>query len=149
VAMMQLLAAGTVSNTQSTALTTANNLANNIRELTQTLAFDEPENGVTPLWGPEGGEVIGGPGTSASTPVFDDLDDLDGRTFSPPIDARRSPITAMADWAQQVTVENIDPMDLDGSPRPNGSTPMVRITVRITRGGEEVSAMSWIAVDID
>jgi len=42
VAMLQLLAAGTVSNSEGTELTTAINLANNIREMSLGLAYYDP-----------------------------------------------------------------------------------------------------------
>jgi Tfp pilus assembly protein PilV len=41
VAMIQLLAAGSVANSQSHELTTGMNLANNVREMTQTMDFDD------------------------------------------------------------------------------------------------------------
>src|SRR5688572_5057656 len=74
VAMLQLLATGTVSNVEGTKMTTGMNFANSVHELTLSLAFADP---TTPTnWGHETGET---------TATYDDIDDLDGKTFSPPI----------------------------------------------------------------
>src|SRR3712207_2741458 len=43
VGMLELLAAGTLSNTKGTELTTAINLANNVREFTLAMPFLDPE----------------------------------------------------------------------------------------------------------
>src|SRR5215212_1266942 len=44
VGMLELLAAGTLSNSKGTELTTAINLANNVREISLGLAFADPVN---------------------------------------------------------------------------------------------------------
>lgn len=137
-AMMQLLAAGTVQNGAGAKLTTGLAMAGNIRELTLDVAFSDPNQ--TASWGTESGET--------SVAAYDDLDDLDGKTFSPPIDARRQTIATQPEWSQSITVQCVDP-DLITTTVPDGSSPMARVTVTILCGGQEVCKTSWLAVDPD
>lgn len=133
--MLQLLAAGSVSNASGAELTTGMNLAKNIRELTLGLSFADP---LTPThWGPESGE---------SLPTFDDLDDFAGAVFSPPIDARRQTLTDHSGWQQTITVHSIDPdrLTLDVT---DGSSPASRVTVVITHNGVFICELSWIVLD--
>ena len=137
VAMLQLLATGTVSNVEGTKMTTGMNFANSIHELTLSLNFSDP---TTPTnWGHETGET---------TATYDDIDDLDGKTFSPPIDARRVAQSNYTDWSQQVTVESVDP-DLLTATVPDGTTPTARVTCKVLHKGREVYAASWLAVEAD
>jgi len=134
-AMLQLLATGTSNNQDSTDLTTATNLARNIRELTLGLSFSDP---TTPShWGPESGEALAG---------FDDLDDLDGQSFSPPIDARRQSLANMSAWRQTIAVDTVDP-DLLTAAVPKGSAPANRITVTIRHHERVVCTTSWVRLD--
>src|SRR5882724_10957856 len=77
VAIVELLAKGTMSQIEANDLTIAVNLANSIHELTYNLKFTDPTNinNPTPHWGPETGETIAN---------YNDNDDFDGKTFSPP-----------------------------------------------------------------
>jgi hypothetical protein len=133
--MLQLLAAGSVSNASGAELTTGINLAKNIRELTLGLAFADP---TTPThWGAESGETIA---------TFDDLDDFNGTLFSPPIDARRQTLTDHTGWQQSITVRSVDQnrLTLDVT---NGTTPASRVTVVITHNGVFICELSWIVLD--
>lgn len=136
VAMLELLAVGTISNGNGAEQTTAMNLAKNIRELTFGMA---PCDATTPTnWGRETGET-----TTAS---LDDIDDLDGMTFSPPIDARRQPLSTYGNWSQTITVRTVDPNRLTLTV-PNGTAGALRITCTIKHNGKDVGWMSWIAFD--
>lgn len=133
--MLQLLAVGSISNANGAEQTTGLNLAKSIRELSLGLAFADP---LTPThWGPESGETLAS---------YDDLDDLDGASFSPPISALRT--TAVADnaWSQSVTVQTVDP-DLLTASVPKGSQPAARVTVTVSHHGQAVCDVSWIAFD--
>src|SRR3954452_19100916 len=88
VAMVQLLAAGTVSNSEGTELTTAINLANNIREISLGMNYNDPEQPT--VWATKEADVAS----------YDDVFDLDGSTFNPPLDVRRLPISNYPNWAQ-------------------------------------------------
>jgi len=132
IGMVKLLAAGTMSNIAGTELTTAVNLANNIHEVALGLAFVDPEQ----------------PGARAtkegSVASYDDLLDLDGDTYSPPLDCRRQPIAAYATWSQAVAVQTVA-ADNVASVRPNDLTvPMARVTVTIRHNGKNVYATSWL-----
>jgi type II secretory pathway pseudopilin PulG len=134
-AMLQLLAAGTTSNSAGAEMTTALNLAKGIRELSLGLAFaddNQPTN-----WGAEAGETIG---------TYDDIDDLDGKVFNPPIDAMRITLGDYANWEQRVVVQSVDP-DRITVAVPNGTSPASRITVTINRNGGKVCDISWTTFD--
>jgi prepilin-type N-terminal cleavage/methylation domain-containing protein len=135
VAMLQLLAAGTMTNSEGTELTTGLNLAKNIRELSLGLRFADSDNPTH--WGNESGETLSS---------YDDIDDLTGKSYSPPIDARRQALSDYTNWQQSITVQSVDP-DLLTSNAPNGSTPAARVTVTIEHNGQYVCDLSWLAFD--
>jgi type II secretory pathway pseudopilin PulG len=133
VAMIELLAAGTVTNAAGTEMATAVNLASNIREISLGLAFKDPD--LPTAWSTK----------EANVKVYDDVKDLDGCTFSPPIDARGEPIAGYGKWAQVVTVDTVAP-DQVTSVRPKDPDEMsVRVTVRITHSGKTVHTARWLA----
>jgi hypothetical protein len=141
VGMVQLLAAGTVSNAEGTELTTAVNLANNVREISLGLYYNDPEQPT--VWSTKEGGT-GNPNTDVLS--YDDVFDLDGATFSPPLDVRRYPISNYTNWAQQVVVDTVDP-DQIASARPKNATwRTARVTVTITRNGTPVHTASWLVV---
>src|SRR2546423_616036 len=128
VSMLQLLATGTMSNIEANELTTGLTLANNVRELMQSLSFADP---VQPThWGPETGETLAS---------YNDVDDFDGAaaagtTFSPPLDARRQSLGGFPGWSQHVDVYSCDPNRLQLSV-PKGSTPMNKVLVTVSHNG--------------
>jgi type II secretory pathway pseudopilin PulG len=137
VALMQLFAAGTRANSGATDLTIGSSLANNIRELTQSLKFSDA--GSPAHWGLETGE------TKLSA---DDLDDLDSQSFSPPIDARRTSLAGFSGWTQSIKVESIDPEHLNtviahGTVTPD-QRPVSRVTVTVLHNGKFVCASDWL-----
>src|SRR3954466_12644353 len=70
-AMLQLLAVGTVSNSDGAEMSTAINLAKSVREMMIGMPIADP---TTPThWGAEAGENLMG---------YDDIDDYDGKTYS-------------------------------------------------------------------
>jgi len=134
-AMLQLLAAGTLSNASGAELTTGINLAKNVREMMFGLRFADP---TTPThWGAETGENLAS---------YDDLDDFDGLAFSPPIDARRRTLDDYANWQQSITVQTLD-LDRLTTVVPDGSMPSARATVTITHNGKYICNLSWLAFD--
>jgi hypothetical protein len=135
VSMLQLLAAGTVCNSEGTELTTALNLAKNIREMSLGLAVADPTNPTH--WGAETGETLA---------TYDDIDDYSGQTFSPPIDARRNSLTPYGTWQQRVTVETVDPNRLT-LVVPNGSQPSIKVTVTVSHNGKDITDVSWLMFD--
>lgn len=133
VALLELLAAGTMSNSAGTELTTATSLADNIHEISMVLPFNDPTNGASTST-----KETGGPAN------YNDVWDLNGDTYSPPLDVTRHPLSGFANWGQQVTVQSVQPDTLTAS-RPNSVTlPTARVTVVITHHGKNVYTASWI-----
>ena len=133
VALLELLAAGTMSNSAGTELTTATSLANNIHEISMILPFNDPGNGASTSTKEAGGPT-----------AYNDIWDMNGDTYSPPLDVTRHPLNAYSTWAQQVTVQSVQPDTLTAG-RPNSVTlPTARVTVVITHNGKNVYTASWI-----
>jgi type II secretory pathway pseudopilin PulG len=134
-AMLQLFATGTKVQATDMRLTSGLSLIKNVHEMALGMAFTSP---TTPaVWGLDAGE-------DADSPMdWDDVNDLAGRTFSPPIDGGGNPIADMDSWSQTVQVRNVDPNGLDTF-LPNGSSNAVQFTVVVTHGSAEVSRLSWI-----
>lgn len=135
VAMLQLLAAGTASNAVGTETTTAVNLANNVHEICYGMAFYDPQQPAQ--WSTkEAGGVAN----------YDNILDLDGETFSPPLDVRRLPMAGYGNWSQQVAVRTVG-QDYVSSTRPSTTAePTARVTVTVLHNGRQVYETSWLAV---
>jgi prepilin-type N-terminal cleavage/methylation domain-containing protein len=124
----------TMANGAGTTQSTAEFLAEQIRELTAMLPVVESGTS-TPTFGPEPLE------TTLSS--YDDLDDYDGIVFSPPIAANKAVLTEFAGFSQQVTVQNVSQSNLDQVVADLGSQ-FVRVTVRVLQNGREICSASWI-----
>jgi len=132
-AMLQLLAAGTMSNSAATELTTAVNLANNVHEISLALPFTCAANPTSTTFKDSGGPAN-------YTYVWD----MNGDTYSPPLDIRRNTISGYSSWSQKVTIQSVDPQNLDAA-RPNSvSLPTARLTVQILHGTKTVYKGSWL-----
>ena len=141
VGMLELLAAGTLSNTKGTELTTAINLANNIREISLGMAFADPEQ--PNVWMTKEKNAVTG---AYNVKLYDNVIDLDGENFCPPLDVRREPIMGYDSWRQVVKVETVA-SDNVASVRPNTmAEPTARVTVTIKHQNADVYVMSWLAV---
>ena len=114
-------------------MSTAEFLLEEIRGLTTSLAVIDPETG-TDTFGAESGENLAS---------YDDLDDFDGVTFSPPIDINRTQLSNFSFFSQVITVENVSTSDFTVTVGDHLS-PIVKITVRILLNGGEISSSSWI-----
>jgi type II secretory pathway pseudopilin PulG len=144
VAMLRLLGAGTLANNDGAELTTGMNLAGNIRELLTGVHYSDPTS--PSHWGAESGE------TSAT--AYNDLDDFDGKSFSPPIDARRQSLGSnYSDWTQSVKIETIKPVSLSTTISHLNLSPDLRptcrCTVTVTHNGKTVYTQNWIAAYCD
>jgi prepilin-type N-terminal cleavage/methylation domain-containing protein len=122
----------TMANSAGADLSTAEFLVEQIRELTTLLPVVDPQT-TTATFGPE----------EASLASYDDLDDFDTATFSPPINANRAVLNDFAGFSQQVTVQNVSSANFD-TVVADHSTPFVRISVDVRRNGELISSASWI-----
>ncbi len=124
----------TMSNGAGADLSTAEFLIEQIRELTTLLPVVDPET-TTTQFGAETGE------TTLAT--YDDVDDFNAATFSPPIDASRTQLTTLTAFSQSVTVSNVSQSNFDTAVGAHASD-FVKITVQIFLNGREISSASWI-----
>jgi len=123
----------TMANGVGTDMSTAEFLAEQIRELTAMLPVVDPDT-KTAFDTPE-----------ASWASYDDVDDFNGFT-SPstgPICADKSVLTAFPTFRQQVTVESVYASDLDQVATTHTSD-FVRVTVQVLQNGRQVVSASWI-----
>ena len=116
VAMLGLLAAGTVANGESTETTTAVNFANGINELTANTPYAQLR-------------TIG-----SST----------GRTYQPPIDGLGNDLTGHPEWSQTVTVRYVMPTNLNFAVPESQIEPTSKFTVAVKKNGVTVYTTSWI-----
>ncbi|MFQ6034967.1 MAG: prepilin-type N-terminal cleavage/methylation domain-containing protein [Sedimentisphaerales bacterium] len=122
----------TIANSAGTDLSTAEFLLEQIRELTALLPVIDPQSG-TATFGPE----------ETSLADYDDLDDFDGASFSPPINANRESLNDFAAFSQQTVVENVNPTDFQQVVSDHSSH-FIRVTVKVFLNAEEISSTSWI-----
>jgi hypothetical protein len=149
-AAMSLFTTCTVENQAASEMTVATMMAENIRETMAGLSFADPFTGIS-TWGPESGDTLA---------TFNDIDDFDGQTFNPPIDATRKPLPQLSQYTQIVSVMPVDPNGPGGNTdetKPaitKGTyTGAVRVRVRVlyrskpTAVAQEVYATSWVRAD--
>jgi len=115
-------------------LSTAEFLIEQFRELTTLVGVIDPETG-TDYFGSETDE--------AALADYDDLDDFDGKSFSPPINTNREALQSFAAFSQQIMVENVDGANFENTVADHSSN-FVRITVRIFLNSKEINSTSWI-----
>jgi type II secretory pathway pseudopilin PulG len=135
-AIVSLLAgsrAFTQVNSSAVNLTTAEFLIDQIQELTTPFDVVDPQN-TTAIFGPEPGE---------SLLDYDDIDDFDGASFCPPINANRQQLNEFGAYTQQITVENVSETDFEVVVADH-STPFVRVTVRVFLQGEQLNSRQWL-----
>ena len=135
-AIVSLLASSralTQVNSAAVNLTTAEFLIDQVQELTTPLDVVDPQS-TTAVFGPE-------PGESLSS--YDDVDDFDGASFCPPINADRQQLTDFGAYTQQITVENVNETDFEVVVDDH-TTPFVRITVRVFLQGEQLDSRQWL-----
>ncbi len=136
VALLAANSAFTMANGAGIELSTAEFLVEQIKEMTATLEVIDPEAGAA-MFGSEEGSLAD----------YDDLDDFDGRIFSPPVDALRQQLTDFAAYSQQVTVQNVNPSNFEQVIADHGSD-FVRVTVSVSYNGRELCSISWIRARI-
>jgi len=124
----------TKANAAGTYLSTAEFLAEQIRELTVPLPVVDPET-ENATFGPEADET--------TLAHYDDLDDFDGAVFSPPINAERATLNDFAAFTQQVTVQNVSAGNFEQVLADHGSY-FVRVTVKVLLKSEEITSTSWV-----
>ncbi len=128
----------TMANGAGADLSTAEFLLEQIRELTALLPVAE-EGETTITFGPEDDED--------TLAQYDDIDDFDGFnsiTLSGPIDANKNTLTDLASFSQSVTVVKVRQSNFNIVEADSSTSPFIRITVSVSRNGQEISSASWI-----
>jgi hypothetical protein len=134
-AVVTLMAANqsfTMVNGAGINISTSEFLAEQVREFTTAMDVVDPQTD-TEVYGAEEAMAVN----------YDDLDDLDGVSFCPPIGADRQPMTAYSAFTQQVSVDNVSGGNFEQVVTDH-STPFVRVTVTVLFNGEEIASSSWI-----
>lgn len=124
----------TQANAAGTSLSTAEFLAEQVRELTTLLPVVDPQTDIS-TFGPEADET--------ALADYDDLDDFDGAAFSPPISADRVTLNDFAAFTQQITVENVSAGNFEQVVVDHGSS-FVRVTVKVFLNSKQVISADWI-----
>lgn len=150
VSTMSLFSMCTVQNRAGGQMTAAMMLAGNIQEAMANLTFSDPVTGRT-TFGPETGESLA---------TYNDIDDFEGLTFSPPIDSLRNQITELSNYSQIISVVPVYPSQI--SSNTNDASPAIpettytgacRVRVRVLYRSNvsdpwtEIYRYSWIRVD--
>lgn len=135
-ALLTILASGPDPVRAAPPRSVAMELIQDIREICQGLAFADPAG--ADVCGAEPDETVA---------LYDDVDDLDGKIFFPPLDGRRRPTLERRGWAQVVNVRNVDPDDLKRVV-PSGTSKVKRVTVKAVYRGVEVAEASWLVFDL-
>ncbi len=104
-ALMQLTAACTFQNRAASQTTSAVLLAGQMREMLADLPLNDPTVGST-NFGAESGESLAS---------YDDVDDFDGKAFSPVIDASRSTLDGFDGYSQSIVVNPVNSTALSGN----------------------------------
>jgi len=133
VSLISANGAFTQANAVGTELSTSEFLIEQIRELTTALPVIDPDTG-TSTFGPE---------TSETLANYDDLDDFNGASFSPPISADRNALADLSAYTQQITVENVSASDFEQVVS-NHSSFFVRVTVKVFLNAREISSARWL-----
>ena len=123
----------TMANGAGADLSTAEFLVEQIREMTTTLPVSEPNVTTWTTFGPEEG----------SPADYDDVDDFDGATFSPPINANRVALTNYTAFSQTITVENLNATDFDQVVA-DCTSDFVRVTVQVSLNTRPLCSASWV-----
>ena len=122
----------TMANGAGADLSTAEFLVEQIRELTAMLAVIDPQSETT-TFGPE----------EAGVASYDDVDDLNGADYSPPIGSNRTVLNDLAGFSQHIVVQNVSPSNFNTVVANHGSN-FVRITATVSLNGRQISSASWI-----
>lgn len=133
VSLISANGAFTQANGAGVELSTSEFLIEQIRELTTVLPVIDPNTG-TSTFGPEASETLAD---------YDDLDDFNGASFSPPISADRNALNDLSAYTQQITVENVSASDFEQVVS-NHSSFFVRVTVQVFLNTREISSARWL-----
>ena len=114
VALLELLAAGTMGNGRAAQATTALGLVNNVHERALNVKYAD---------------------------LFATFNDM---SYSPPVDASGAPIAGMAQWRQVVDVKYVDRNHVAKDVPDTQVEPVARVTVTILHDGTPIYNTSWL-----
>ena len=152
VAVLTAFQSGMTASDASNRKTIAVFLAQEVREWTLSLPFRDPD---------EPGETYMPGNDGASPQIFvDDLDDLMGQTYSPPMSAERqyskgnnligTPLVDLRDWSQTIRITyraEDDPAEVSYDESGGTMTGIARVEVTIRHRGEEELTVSWLVAE--
>ena len=141
IAMVSLVGANiafTKANGIGTEMTTAEFLAEQIRELTALLPVSDPASTAWINFGPETGETL------ANYDDVDDFDNFNSAGLGAPIDSRRQLLTELAAYSQQVRVQNVKASNFEDTSVSPCSTSFIRVTVKVYLNSKLISSTSWL-----
>jgi len=98
------------------------------------------ESIIAPLAFRESGTSNFGPESGEGLAEYDDIDDFDGWSASPPVSAEREGLVDLGAWTVTVDVEIVDPLTLN----PVSSSDVRRVRVSAAKNGREVSEVWWL-----
>ncbi len=122
----------TKANGAAVNLSTSEFLIEQIRELATLLPVIDPQSGED-TFGPE----------EAALADYDDLDDFDNASFSPPIGCDKSLLNNFAAFTQKIKVENVSASNFELVVGDHSSS-FVRVTVEVFLNSRLLSSVSWI-----
>jgi type II secretory pathway pseudopilin PulG len=133
VCAVQVAGANGLAQYKSAERSTARFLADGLLNDISALPYEDPN--LTPLFGRESGE------TAASKANYDDIDDFDGWSESPPQYRDGSQIPNLTGWRRTVKIERLGPNDLSVQSIETGAK---RITVTILHNNVTVLSRAVI-----
>jgi hypothetical protein len=110
-------------------------LTDNVREMMAELPFNDPRTG-SHLNGPNA--------TDTTLASYNDIQDFQGFTANPPVDANRQPITALGKYQQRITVTLIG--DNYGHSLNGVTNNLGAVVARVTVSIDYQSGSSWTTV---
>ena len=133
--IVSLLGQTLIDSTKANRTAQATQLARSMMEEILSKEYEDPQ------------APSGSFGTEESSRIdYDDVDDYDGYTQSPPTDCRGSAFAAYAGFRVRVTVNNVMGDDPGGAAAPDGSTSYKRIVVRVSwNDGERVVRLDGLS----
>jgi prepilin-type N-terminal cleavage/methylation domain-containing protein len=96
--------------------------------------YDEPDD--PPLFGREAAE------SASDRSLYDDVDDYNGWSSSPPEYKDGTPMAALGDWERRVSVQRIDADDLTTAVASDEG--LLRITVEVIHEGDTIVSLTAI-----
>jgi len=133
VASLQALGASRRREISTTDRLLGQQLAGALMNEVMLQAYQEPDSGQAPVFGPEPGEAIG------NRSLFDDVDDYAEWKSSPPNDRNGAAISGFSDWTRNVSVQWADPNTLAATSA--SFTGLKQVTVTVTRSGKPITSL--------